>query len=371
MKPIMAGGAQITRLGEELSSPTGNGARLERQGVTLKILAAIGGIAGVAASAALASQSLAASHPTNLAAVLTASPVATRAANPATTRAAGPATNPAATPATCPAASPATNPAASPATNPAASPATCPAASPATCPAASPATNPATSPAASDASGGGALVVAASPMADIADLYAWASGSNLNLVMDISALDLGGSGFDPSIIYVFHLTSKPGRYAPGAAAGTETQVRCRFASNTSVECWAIAIDPVGGAVAETKDYVVGDPRNPVGVVSARGKLRVFAGRRSNPASFNQAGFASAVTAIKAVPAMPQPDPAGCPHPDAFDVGRALGVRSAMQNGSDAFAGTNVMAIVAQIDKALVNDGGNTLVAVWASTHAGS
>jgi hypothetical protein len=291
MKPIMVGGAQITQLGEELSSPTGNGARLERQGVTLKILAAIGGIVGLAVAATFAPQSVAA-NPT------------ARSAN-------------------------------------------------------------------SHASGSSAPVAAASPMANIADLYAWTSGPNLNLVMDVSPLDSEGSAFDPSIIYVFHLTSKPGRYIPGATGGIETQVRCRFASNTSVECWAIAIDPVGGAVAETKDYVVGDPRNPVGVVSARGKLRVFAGRRSNPASFNQAGFASAVTAIKAVPAMPQPDPAGCPHPDAFDVGRALGVRSAMQNGSDAFAGTNVMAIVAQIDKALVNDGGNTLVAVWASTHAGS
>jgi hypothetical protein len=202
----------------------------------------------------------------------------------------------------------------------------------------------------------------ARPMAEIADLYAWSSSASLNLVIDVSPLDDGTHSFDPAVVYVFHLTSKPG-LGVAIPGGTETEVICRFASNTSVECWAL------GATGTT-DYVTGDPSSAAGVASPRGKLRVFAGRRSDPAFFNQSGLAMAVTAIKAVPTTPPADAAGCPNPLAFDAGRTLGVRNALNNGSDAFAATNVMAIVVQIDKSLVNDG-NTIVAVWASTHEGS
>jgi len=44
---------------------------------------------------------------------------------------------------------------------------------------------------------------------------------------------------------------------------------------------------------------------------------------------------------------------------------------ALTTGSDDFATTNVMAIVVQVDKSLVNTTGNTTVAVWGSTHAGT
>jgi hypothetical protein len=198
------------------------------------------------------------------------------------------------------------------------------------------------------------------PMADITDVYSWMTGSNLNLVMDVSPLDDGTRSFGPAVLYVFHLTSKPG-LGVGAPGGTETRVVLRFASNTSVECWVT--DATG-----TRDYVTGDPSNTAGVTSILGKIKVFAGRRSDPFFFNATGFAAAVAAINAFPTSPGPDPAGCP---SVTPSNALGVRNLLATGPDAFAAANVMAIVVQVDKSLFTTGTNTTVAVWGSTHAGS
>src|SRR5215470_14655089 len=209
-----------------------------------------------------------------------------------------------------------------------------------------------------------AAAPAVSPMADITDVYAWTAGSNLNLVMDVSPLDDGMNAFGPAVLYAFHLTSKPklGLAEPG---GTETQVICRFDSNTSVQCWVTS----GGA---PKDYVVGDPSNTAGVTSPSGRVKVFAGQRSNPAFFNLSGFNTAMSGFAPQLGVPNTtDGGGCPSGVALD--KFVTLRTQLGNppgsGSDSFAASNVMAIVVQIDSALVNTGTNTVVAVWGSTHA--
>lgn len=210
-----------------------------------------------------------------------------------------------------------------------------------------------------------AAAPAVSPMADITDVYAWMSGSRLNLVMDVSPRDDGTNAFGPAVLYAFHLTSKP-RLGLAEPGGTETQVICRFDSNTSMQCWVTS----GGA---TKDYVIGDPSNTAGVTSPSGKVKVFAGRRSDPAFFNLSGFNTAMSGLA-----PQlggvniGDVAGCP--DKIDPARFVTLRLQLGDspgsGSDSFVASNVMAIVVQIDPVLVNSGNNTVVAVWGSTHAG-
>jgi hypothetical protein len=207
-----------------------------------------------------------------------------------------------------------------------------------------------------------ATAPAVSPMADITDVYAWMAGSNLDLVMDVSPRDSGANAFGPAVLYAFHLTSKP-KLGLGEPAGTETQVICRFDSNTSVQCWVVS----GGTA---KDYVLGDPSNTAGVTSPSGKVKVFAGRRSDPAFFNASGFNTAMSGFAPQLGVPgTTDGAGCPSgvlPDRF-----VTVRNQLGAGSDSFAASNVMAIVVQIDRALVNTGTNTVVAVWGSTHAGT
>src|SRR5262245_12813816 len=170
-------------------------------------------------------------------------------------------------------------------------------------------------------------------MADITDLYAWMTGTNLNLVMDVSPLDDRTRRFGPSVLYVFHVTSKSG-LGVGNAGGTETKVICRFASNTSVQCWVTNADRT-----ITKDYVTGDPSASVGVTSVQGKVRVFAGRRSDPSFFNTAGLTSAVAMINSL--APALDATGCP---TITVAQADALRTALATGPDAFAGKNVMAL---------------------------
>jgi hypothetical protein len=118
----------------------------------------------------------------------------------------------------------------------------------------------------------------------------------------------------------------------------------------------------------TKDYVSGDPSNTAGVTSLLGKVKVFAGRRSDPAFWNQTGFNNAATTLTTLRTH-TPDPAGCP--TGITTGEALGLRTALATGSDDFLASDVMAIVVQLDKSLVNTSGNSAVGVWGSTHAGS
>lgn len=197
------------------------------------------------------------------------------------------------------------------------------------------------------------------PMADLTDVYSWMTGSNLNLVMNVSPADDGVRSFGPAVLYAFHLTSKAG-LGVGTPGGTETQVILRFASDTSIQGWVT--DTTG-----TKDYVTGDPSSTAGVTSLLGKVKVFAGRRSDPFFFNAAGFRTAATSLGMTALNPNRD--GCP--TAIDPAQAGGLRVQLtSNPSDDFATANVMAIVVQIDKSLVNSGTNTTVAVWGSTHLG-
>ena len=101
--------------------------------------------------------------------------------------------------------------------------------------------------------------LATNPLGDITDVYAWMTGNSLDLVMDVSPFDDGTRRFGPSVLYAFHVVSKPGLgVGMPPQTGTETKVICKFASNTSVACWVA--DASG-----TKDYVTGDPSGTAGV----------------------------------------------------------------------------------------------------------
>lgn len=229
-------------------------------------------------------------------------------------------------------------------------------------------------------------------MADINDVYAWMAtdAAKINLALTVSPADPGTRSFGPSVTYAFHLTSRPGF----AMAGMESKVICKFASNTDGECWLI--NPAGTTV----DYVKGDFSAAAGVTSESGKLRAFAGRRSDPFFFNLGGVHRAIGYAQNVCAggdgtgstrasCPPPvsgatDAAGCMQVTASSAATIRALIGA-QSGSDlpstpicnetanidCFINLNVMAIVLQVDPAAVNVGTNKLLSVWASTHTGS
>ncbi len=242
------------------------------------------------------------------------------------------------------------------------------------------------------------LSLATNKMADINDVYAWMTpdGAKINLGMTVSPFDDGMQSFGPSVQYAFHLTRYTAFPAMPAdiAAGEESKVICTFASNTSGECWVV--DPAGKLV----DYVKGDFSAATGKLSASGKVRVFAGRRSDPFFFNFAGFATAQKKIElacgggTVGTCPGAldagdDAAHCPSQLPFASTAPIDQDlSEQQNGQttpdpisvlppgcpatnkDCFADKNVMAIVVQVDKTYIATDEKKLLAVYGSTHAG-
>lgn len=242
-----------------------------------------------------------------------------------------------------------------------------------------------------------APAIVTNPMADITDVYAWmdSTATKVNLVMDVSPGDPGGSGagsaqrhFGPSILYVFHVTSYPMFGLPGTVTGTTTNVICKFASDTNVECW------VG-----TKGYIKGDPSAMGGITSTDGKIKLFAGRRSDPFFFNFNGLKDAIAAVDNAegtfgsglsgldaPAGSAANKDGCP--DALPAANASAIRGLLQEGAqgsnghapcndpangsaDCFLHFDVQSIVLQVDKSLLNVNTNTVLGVWASTNAAS
>ena len=217
--------------------------------------------------------------------------------------------------------------------------------------------------------------LAAMPMADINDVYAWMDGTKINLAMTISPDDVDARTFGPGVQYVFHVHSKTGIGVGIPGTGTETRVLCTFVSNTSAQCWVI------GADGMVKDYITGDPSNTAGISSGSGKMRMFAGKRSDPFFFNLQGFREAIKAVRAAAPAVMLEVDGCPknlsnlqvQTVAANLGAAIPVGEApCPNATrDCFANLNVKTILVQVEKSLVTASANTAIGVWASTHAGS
>jgi Domain of unknown function (DUF4331) len=215
-------------------------------------------------------------------------------------------------------------------------------------------------------------------MADIGDVYAWMTPdhSTVNLAMTVSPADDGTRHFDNSLQYAFHVIDHPGSSAAAAFGkpGTETTVICTFASDTSIQCWV-------ARGTQVLDYVTGDPSvSGVGVGSTDGKLKVFAGTRSDPFYFNLGGFKEAVATVEAAGSagmLGSADAAGCytlgsaaaPLVTMLTTPPAIAESPCGSGAIDCFAGFNVKAIVLQVDATLLVSSSDRLISVWGSTHA--
>lgn len=223
-------------------------------------------------------------------------------------------------------------------------------------------------------------------MGDLNDVYAWMNtdASKINLAMTVSPFDDTTRAFGPSVLYVFHISKREITPPPIASPGAgENKVICKFTSDTDGECWA-----VNGS--QVVDYVQGDFSATAGKASASGKLKVFAGRRSDPFFFNLSGFKRAIGQVVAACGGTECpggalgsavlDAAGCPPVDGATAGALVGLIGATcgspatcgtcpQGEIDCFINANIMAIVVQVDKTHFLASTDRLVSVWASTHA--
>jgi len=199
------------------------------------------------------------------------------------------------------------------------------------------------------------------PSSNVLDLYAWMSNdtSKLNLVLTVSPDAAPDAWFSRDVAYVFSISSSPALGEPGDV----TRIACKFVDEGSLECW-------GGS-----DYLLGDPRDPVGISSDEGRLRVFAGLRNDPFFLEAAGFDAAFSALRDGLANEafefQDEDGGCPR---LTQAQGQGLRTLLASGesgspaSDSFAGQNVLALVLQVDRTLVDANGPVL-GVWVGTYA--
>lgn len=231
------------------------------------------------------------------------------------------------------------------------------------------------------------------PMADLNDVFVWMTtdAAKVNLALTVSPFDnlvpaAAARHFGPTVLYAFHVTSRPGFGMPGM----ESKIVCKFADDTHGECWVI--DPTNKVI----DYVGGDLSGPNGRISDSKKFRVFAGKRSDPFFFNLGGTRKAVTTAEALcgggsPGRCPPGSPGGTFQDAAGCFKADGNQAKLLRDDistplaadradtpcddsadpDCFIDANVMAIVVQIDKDELLLGTDKQLSVWASTHAGS
>jgi hypothetical protein len=204
--------------------------------------------------------------------------------------------------------------------------------------------------------------VVADPTIDINDVYTWMDPNSGDMVIAATLYPVATPTtlFSDTAQYVLHTTSG----AAYGATNVKYDIICTFAGTTApqtISCW-------GG----TNEFVTGNANASAGITSADGKMKVFAGPRSDPFHFNLAGFHAVVSDVEEqveAGAVAFND-AGCALLTAGQSTLLLGQLGTAPDGgvaADYFATLDALAIVVSIDKSLVTTGGS-IVSVWAGTY---
>lgn len=192
--------------------------------------------------------------------------------------------------------------------------------------------------------------VSADPTADIGDIYAWmdAGANNVNLVMTIGRDVPSDFQFSDAVEYVFRVTSQP---AYGSDSREVVDLTCTFDEDQLATCSL-------GDVS-----VVGVAGNEAGIFSTGGEMRLFTGVRNDPFFFNSSGFRATAEIVAGAASSLTFDDQGCPAVDSTTSGVLVNQLQTEPNGDpaiDNFGNSNVLALVLQVDKTLLNAGGPIL-----------
>jgi hypothetical protein len=202
-------------------------------------------------------------------------------------------------------------------------------------------------------------VVKKDPPSDINDVYSWVANGKVVLVMTVSPAATKESKFSDKTQYVFHTTSGN---AFGEAA-SKLDIVCTFDAAQMITCKAGE-----GPGLPVTDMVTGDASAEAGIESASKMIKVFAGLRKDPFYFNLEGFNKTVEIVTGA-GLPA-DVAGCPAvPAMTSMMLVTQLKSDAMGGppKDFFATLNGLAIVLELDKTLVTEGG-PIMSIWGATH---
>jgi hypothetical protein len=178
--------------------------------------------------------------------------------------------------------------------------------------------------------------------ADIADVYAWHTGSGatgrVTTVLSFSGPNAPSAtqevACDRDVLYSIHLSND-------ADLDDEFTIEARFGLDDLGNCF-VQISGAPGMAAGTSMIV------PVEVATTRGDVDVYAGLRDDAFFFDLVGFREMVDGLDGTPAYPA----------------GMGLR--MINDRDFFAGLNTSAIVVEFPLTAVSPT-NQSFRVWAST----
>lgn len=184
---------------------------------------------------------------------------------------------------------------------------------------------------------------ATSNAADIADLYAWSDGTNMNVILTFAGFSTptaendGAWTQDQDVLYTIHIdTDTP----LGEQVDGETEIYVRFGPNGAgayglqVENFPGAAEPVSGPVGQANAVATGG--------------QFYAGVHDDPFFFDLTGFTQTV--------------ANLTDPDDMNVTPDLAL-----DGTDTLAGTNTSAIVLQFPLTALTTTDGTPIQVWATT----
>ncbi len=195
--------------------------------------------------------------------------------------------------------------------------------------------------------------LAATPNADIADLFGWMSsdGSKVILAMTLYPTAPASAKFATDTVYVFHTSS---RAAITSTTATLVDIACTFDDTQKIAC----------AVGDASVTVTGDANIAAGLARSDNKLRVFAGLRKDPSFASIANIDQMKSAAKtALASAAAPDASGCKATTGKTAVTALGSTPA----TNTWASANVLALVLEVDKTLLSRGG-PIFGVWGATH---
>ena len=162
----------------------------------------------------------------------------------------------------------------------------------------------------------------ADPAADIADLYAWYSGSDVTFALTFAGLGPAGgmATYDTDVLYQIHIDNDADNMA-------DHSVDVRFGQDADGNWGVQAMMPDGSVV-----------QGAVGENHTADGNTVYAGLRDDPFFFDLTGFVTTLDTATV----------------SFDSTR------------DSLAGTNVTSVVVELDRATI-DGGGDVIAIWATS----
>ena len=169
----------------------------------------------------------------------------------------------------------------------------------------------------------------ADPAADIADFFAWHTDSGTLVgIVTFAGLGAPGSGgtYDTGVLYGIHIDNNADDVA-------DINIWCRFGTNMAEDMWGLQCENVPGAAGPLMGMVdtpIADADNDA--------VKIWAGPRDDPFFFDLDGYT-----------------------ETLETGTL-----SFDSMNDTFAGTNVTAIVVEMDAAAAAADGTTLQ-TWVTT----